>query len=236
MRRFLELKNISVVFDKEKILDNISFSLEEGKVLAIIGPNGAGKTTLLRVLLKALPYEGEVVWHKEPIISYVPQRFEFDRSIPVTVKELFLLHKRNSNFMFPSGETLSEIERLLIHVNAQNILYKKIGELSTGQLQRVLIAYALFGNPNLILFDEPTAGIDLEGQTTVYDLLEHLSKELRLTLILISHDLNVVYQFADQVICLNRKMFCSGIPRQVLTPKQLQQLYARAGFYAHKHT
>ena len=236
MAKFLEVKNLSVTLGKERVLQDVSFSLEEGRVLAIVGPNGAGKTTLLRVLIEAVPYEGEVIWHKrEPVISYVPQRFDFDRTIPNSVKEFFLLHKRNQSFLFPSPEILSEIKHLLVHVNAHQAIDKKIGELSAGQLQRVLIAYALFGNPNLVLFDEPTAGIDIEGQITVYDLLEHLSKEMGLTLVLVSHDLNVVYRFADEVLCLNKKVFCTGAPRQILTPQQMERLYGQATFYIHHH-
>lgn len=235
MGKFLEVKNLNVSFGHETILHDISFSLEEGQALAIIGPNGAGKTTLLRALIDAVAYKGEIIWHRRPKMSYVPQRFEFDRSIPITVKEFFLLHRRNKNFLFPDEETEKEVKRMLVHVNAHSVIDKRLGELSFGQLQRVLIAYALFGEPNCILFDEPTAGIDLEGQTTVYDLLEHLSKELKITLILISHDLNVVYKFADSVLCLNKSLVCSGAPKEILTPQQLETLYGKAGFYTHTH-
>ena len=233
--KILEVKNLAVNYNGSFAAKNISFLLEEGKTLALLGPNGAGKSTIFKAILGLVDYEGEIIWHKKPKIGFVPQRFDFDKSIPMTVKEFILLHIRsNFSFWFPSKKIIKDIKKSLDFVNASNLFDRKIGELSSGQFQRILIARALFGKPNILLFDEPTADIDIGGEMTIYPLLKKLSKELGFTLIIISHDLNIVYDFADDVICINKKMMCSGVPKKVLTPKQLNELYGEGvGFYVH---
>jgi zinc transport system ATP-binding protein len=231
----LEVKNLAISYDSRLAVKNISFSLEEGETLALLGPNGAGKSTIFKAILGLVDYEGDIIWHKKPKIGFVPQRFDFDKSIPITTKEFILLHiKSNFQFWFPSKKIIKDIKESLKLVNAVDLLDRKIGELSAGQFQRVLIARALFGKPNILLFDEPTADIDIEGEMTIYPLLKKLSKELSFTLIIISHDLNIVYDFADNVICVNKKMMCFGVPKKILTPEQLNELYGEGvGFYVH---
>lgn len=230
----LEVKNLSVDYDGIRILSNISFSVEDGKTIAIIGPNGAGKSTLFKALLGLLDYEGQIIWHKKPEMGFVPQRFDFDKTIPMTVKEFLLLHVKTSSFWLPSAASLQELKNALSHVSAEKLFNKKIGEISSGEFQRVLIARAILGKPNILLFDEPTADIDVEGEMKIYPLLKHLSSELGFTLIVISHDLNVIYKFADQVICLNKQMMCFGEPKLALTQEQLNKLYGEGvGFYVH---
>lgn len=237
MSLFLEVKNLSAEYNKNSALSGVSFSIDEGDSLAVIGPNGAGKTTLLKSLLGSINYEGEIIWHKKPRIGYVPQRFDFDRTIPLTVMEFFLLSKSDKDFWIPSKQALSEINQALNHVNAHKLINRRIGELSSGEFQRVLIAHAIFGNPNILFFDEPTTGIDMEGEITIYSLLKHLAKELSLTLVLISHDLNIVFEYANKVVCLNKKMLCSGSPSHILTPEHLSELYGgTVGFYKHDHS
>lgn len=232
--KILEVKNLSVKYDGKEVLSNISFSAEEGKTIALIGPNGAGKSTLFKAILGLVDYEGRIIWHKKPEIGFVPQRFDFDKSIPMTVKEFLLLHIKKSNFWFPSETSCKELKNALGHVGAERILNKKIGDISSGEFQRALVARAILGRPNILLFDEPTADIDIEGEMKIYPLLKHLSSELGFSLILISHDLNVVYQFSDQVICLNKQMMCIGEPKLTLTADQLNKLYGEGvGFYAH---
>lgn len=227
---------MSVRFPDLVAVDKISFAAEEGKISAIIGPNGAGKTVLFRALLGVLPYEGEIIWHKKPTLGYVPQRLEFDRTFPLTVKELLLLKAKRADFWLPQERILKETVNVLNHTRAAHLLDKRVGKLSGGELQRVLIAYAIFGQSNFLLFDEPLSGIDIEGEMTIYGLIKHLAKELNLTVLFISHDLNIVYEYADSVICLNKKLFCSGVPEKILTPEQLKTLYGTPiAFYLHKH-
>jgi len=232
----LEVKNLNVFYGKNHVLKDVSFNIEEGKVIAFIGPNGGGKTTLFRAILRAVPYQGTIIWHKKVKIGYVPQRFDFDFTFPLTVFELFLLRTNYKDFWFIGPRITNEIKNTLAHAGAGHLIYKRLGELSSGELQRVLIAYAIFGHPNILLFDEPTSGIDIEGEMTAYNLIQHLAKELNLTVLLISHDLNIVYEYVDEVICLNKRLLCSGSPKKILTPAQLQELYGvKSSFYYHTH-
>ncbi len=233
---FLEVKNLTVKYGDFTALDKVSFSLERNETLAILGPNGAGKSTLFKCILGLVDFEGEIIWEgKKPKIGYVPQRLDFDKTIPITVLEFILLYSHSKkDFWFPSNRVKEKVKKTLNYVGAEKLLERKIGSLSSGQFQRVLIARALFNEPELLLFDEPTADIDVEGEMTIYPLLKKLSKELSFSLIIISHDLHIVLDFADKVICLNKKKMCFGVPKSVLTPDQLNKLYGGGvGFYVH---
>lgn len=232
----LEVKNLTVILNNELIIDNLSFSLNKGDVLAIIGPNGSGKTTLFKAMLGIIDYRGEINWSEKVKIGYVPQRLDFDKSTPLTVKELFLL-KEKGNFIFSKSDIyLEKFKKILDEVDGSHLLNKSLIDLSLGEMQRILIAYALLDNPDVLFFDEPTAGIDLGAEMTIYSLLYKIAESRTLTMLLISHDLNIVYKYADSVLCLNRKMVCYGVPKEVLTPKQLVELYeGHAAFYKHKH-
>ncbi len=234
---FLEVKNLSIKVGREQVVDNVSFTIKKGENVAIIGPNGAGKTTILRALLGSARYHGEVIWHEKPIIGYVPQKFDFDKTVPFTVEEFFLVYSRKSKgFWFPSREAVREIEKYLKYVKAEHLLKRNLGEISHGELQRVLIAQAIFERPNILLLDEPTASVDVEGERTIYYLVKEMIKDFSLTSIIISHDLHVVHDFADRVICLNRKMLCEGAPDAVLNKENLSMLYGGdVTLYKHEH-
>jgi len=224
----LKVTNLNVSIENEEIIKDLSFEVKEGDVLTVLGPNGAGKTVLLRTLLGVLPYKGEIKWEKEVKIGYVPQRLPFIKETPMSVGEFFKLKE----------DSKKEMEKTLNSVGFEdNFLNKNIGELSSGQFQRILIAWALIGNPDVLLFDEPTSGIDISGEETIYSLLERLKKERNLTILLITHDLSVVFKFSNYVICLNKCPLCQGIPREVLTPETLNKLYGEeVKFYEHhKH-
>ncbi len=240
MASFLEVKKLHVVLGGEVIVDHVSFEVEKGEAVAIIGPNGAGKTTLFRAILGLVPYVGEIKWHETPRIGYVPQRLQFDRTFPISVLEFFLLKTSPKEFWSKSASTYDRILKVLEELGMADKINHSLGALSSGEFQRVLIAYALFEDPNLLLFDEPTAGIDIGAEQTIYSLINRIAKSRELTVLMISHDLNVIYQFADKVICLNRTMTCYGVPREVLTPQQLAILYqGKKGeltkFYVHNH-
>ena len=221
----LKVKNLNVELDNEKIIEDLSFEVKEGDVLTILGPNGAGKTVLLRTLLGLLPYKGEIEWQKEVKIGYVPQRLPFIKDIPMSIEEFFKL----------KGVLKEEMREILNSVGfEESFLNKKIGELSSGQFQRILVAWALVGNPDVLLFDEPTAGIDIGGEETIYTLLAKLKEKRNLTILLVTHDLSVVFKFSDYVICLNKCPICQGAPKEVLTPEILYKLYGQeVKFYEH---
>lgn len=231
----LEVHDLSVTFGVHKVVESVSFDLHRGDILAVIGPNGSGKTTLLKAILGLVEYEGQVHWHEKVRIGYVPQKLEFDRTFPITVREAFLLRVKNG-FWFGRNKNNKQIRAALKQVGAENLIDERLGELSGGQLQRVLIAYSLIGKPDVLFFDEPSTGIDIGGEETVYNLIHKLAHESELTVFLISHDLDVVYRHATEVLCINKKMVCNGLPREVLTGDVLEKLYGKlASTYEHHH-
>jgi len=226
MDNVLEVENLKVELGGEVILDNLSFEIKEGDILAILGPNGAGKTVLLKTLLKTLPFSGRIDWKPGIKKSYVPQRLPFIKDVPMSVKEFFKLKKVSDR----------EIKETLLSVGLkEETMAKNVGDLSSGQFQRVLIGWSLISNPQVLLFDEPTTGIDIGGQESVYSLLEKLSKERGLTILLVTHDLEVVYKLATKCLCLNKKIFCYGIPKE-LDAGQLSELYGgEIKIFKHSH-
>jgi len=230
----LDVRDLSVDVGGEMVVEGVSLTLQPGEALALLGPNGAGKTMLLQALLGLVPHQGRVRWRAGVRIGYVPQRFAVDRSIPVSVREFLLL--KSSRFWFPSRERVEHLAHELDLVGLRgDVLGKSLGELSGGHLQRILIAWAMLDHPEALLFDEPTAGIDVGFQETVYNLLRRMQQERGTAILLISHDLNVVYRQADHVLCLNKKMQCYGRPSEVLNSEALARLYGEVGLYQHDH-
>jgi ABC-type Mn2+/Zn2+ transport system ATPase subunit len=241
----LTVENLCVKLNNHHLIENITFSVDEGSIVAMIGPNGAGKTTLVKAILGLIPCaSGSVSLFGHPLkrknshatVGYVPQRLDFDRSFPITVSELL-------NFTIPpvysfpfhrEKQKKAYIDNLLKTVGVQELGNKTIGKLSGGELQRVMIAKAIVNNPKILFLDEPASGVDIEGQERFYDLIMRLNKESGLTVILISHDLNIVYRFADNVLCLNRKLICSGKPAEMLTDDVIKNVYGEMmGAYIH---
>ncbi|MDP3947323.1 MAG: metal ABC transporter ATP-binding protein [bacterium] len=219
-KKILDVQDLTVSFGDFVVLENISFTVLRSEALAIIGPNGSGKTTLFRALLGAIPYRGTVRWVEGTKIGYVPQRLDIDRQLPITARD-FLYSKARI-----SGASEKEISEAATAVRlSETVLRRNLGELSSGQFQRAMIAFALIGSPNVLLFDEPTASVDVAGEEEVYETLHRLQDERGLTLLLISHDLHLVYQHASTVLCVNKKQVCFGEPTMTLTPEMLAKLY-----------
>ena len=227
METILKVENLNVKLDDELTICNLSFEVKKGEVLTILGPNGAGKTVLLKTLLGIFPFEGKIEWKKGIKIGYVPQRVPFVKDFPISIEEFFKLKTKNEK----------EIKEVLKIIGFdESFLNKNLGEISSGQYQRILVAWALIGNPDVLLFDEPTTGIDISGEETIYQLLERLKKEKNLTIILVTHDLSVVFKFSDYVICLNRCPICQGKPKEVISTETLSKLYGQEiKFYEHYH-
>lgn len=201
----LSVSNLTVKFDEHIILDNVNFDVKRDTTVAIVGPNGAGKTILFKSLLELIEYSGEVNWHKDARIGYVPQKLAVSRGLPLTVLEFLNLKENN----------IRKINEILLKVGFRQkaehihhdvrVLNTKLGSLSGGELQRILMAYALLKDPNVLLLDEPTAGVDLKGEKTFYELFEYLKKDVDLTIIFISHDNEIVTKYADNIIKLQHK-------------------------------
>jgi len=224
----LKVKNLNVGLEKEEIIKDLSFEVKERDVLIILGPNGAGKTTLLKALLGLIPYEGEVVW-KSKNISYLPPQELVQRKYlpPMTIEEFFKFKNVGEEKIF---KIFKEVGLDLL------LLKRSFGALSTGQFQRMIIAWALVDEPDVLLFDEVTYGIDAGAEETIYSLLHRIWKQRNLTVLLITHDLNVVYEHANNVLCLNKEKMCYGEPFEILTPENLEKVYGTGiKFYKHTH-
>lgn len=222
----LKVENLKLELDGEIILDNLSFGVKGGEILTILGPNGAGKTVLLKALLGILPFSGKIEWQSGIKIGYVPQRLPFIKDIPMSVGEFFKL----------KGASDSAVIDILNSIGLKkDILKKRIGDLSSGQFQRILVGWALVSNPQVLLFDEPTTGVDIGGQESIYELLEKLKNKRNLTILLVTHDLSVVYKLASMCLCLNKKMLCYSLPKD-LDSEHLAQLYGgEIKFHHHSH-
>jgi zinc transport system ATP-binding protein len=185
-------------------------------------------------LLGLLPHTGLVQWREDVKIGYVPQRFSVDRSAPISAMEFFLL--QSPGFWRSSAAFTDQLDQELRLMGLhRGVLRKGLGELSGGETQRVLIASALLQKPSVLLLDEPTAAVDAGFEETVYTLLHRVQTERGTALLLISHDLNVVYRYAQRVLCLNKSVVCQGTPVEALNPNALATLYGEAGFYHHEH-
>jgi zinc transport system ATP-binding protein len=222
----LEVSDLGVTMDGRVVLEGLSFAVKQGEILTILGPNGAGKTVLLRALLGLLPHDGTIAWKRGTRVGYVPQRLPYIRDIPVSVEDFFTLKRHDGVEVGPMLRAVG--------LDAQ-LAKQRMGDLSSGQFQRILIAWALAGEPQVLLFDEPTAGIDIGGEETVYRLLARLHRERDLTMLLVTHDLAVVYDLSSTVLCLNKVPICHGPPIEVLTPERLRQMYGAEVKY-HQHT
>ena len=234
----LTVQKLKVKFDEHIILKDINFEVKRDSTLAIIGPNGAGKTVLFKAILNLISYEGTVSWGKDCRIGYVPQKILVGKDLPLTVKEFLALKEKNHSLVVKALESvgLGEGSSEEVHRGVR-LLKTRIGALSGGELQRVLIAFALLANPNILLFDEPTSGIDISGEETVYALISKLKKDKDLTIIFISHELDIVYKYADNVLCLNKENICFGPPQKAIDKESLQALYGEdIHFYKHQES
>jgi zinc transport system ATP-binding protein len=225
----LSVQKLRVTFGKQVIIDDLSFEVHPGECVAVIGPNGAGKTVLLKALLDLLPHQGEIRWGADARVGYVPQKVAADRQQPIRVGDL-LASKAAVKHL-----ASADIGRVTSEVGLSSaVLNASVGHLSGGQFQKALIAFALLGRPNVLLFDEPTASLDELAEEHTYELLHSLQQDKGMTEIFVSHDLSVVYRYATMVLCLSRGKRCMGPPKELLTPAMLEDLYGGPSkFYRH---
>jgi zinc transport system ATP-binding protein len=225
-------RGVSVSRNGRDQLIDVNLDIHEREIVTLIGPNGAGKTTLVRVLLGLeKPDRGAVHRRRDLRIGYVPQRFDSDAVIPMTVERFLTLG---------SKEGTDRIARMLESVDATSVRHQQIGELSGGELQRVVLARALLRRPNLLVLDEPVQGVDYSGEADLYNLIAKLRDEAGFGVLLVSHDLHIVMGRSDRVICLNHHVCCSGVPEAVAQHPAYGRLFgaeaARAfAVYRHHH-
>ena len=210
----LKVSNLSVKLQNQTVLDQISFNVEKGKTLAVLGPNGAGKTILLKTLLNLVPHTGSIEWTGKVKIGYVPQYVAVS-DIPISVREFFSIGKG------------IDIENALtkVRLNDRSILNKRLGVLSGGQLRRVLIAWALNDNPNVLLLDEPTTGVDMDSEEPIYLMLNDIKKTQKITILLITHNIHIVQEYADDLIAINKCLTYYGPSEEIAKQNIQRQIY-----------
>lgn len=228
----LEVQDLAVRLGGTEVLRSITFSLPRASCLAIIGPNGAGKTVLLRALIGAVPHTGKIAWGPGTVLGYVPQKLDIERDLPLNGRDFL-----GARAALAGSSPELRREALTSVGLAEEALSTPIGNMSGGQFQRLLIAFALLGRPNTLLLDEPAAGIDAPGQAQLNEVLRALQDTREMTVLLVSHDLSVVYRHADYVLCLGRHGMCFGPPRTALTAERLYEVYGEPlGFHVHDHS
>lgn len=212
----LNVSNLTVEFSNEPIIDNLNFKIQRGITLAIVGPNGAGKTTLFRALLNLIPYSGKIEWNGKMKIGYVPQVLSV-RDIPISVKE----------FLSFKNESTEDMKAVLaaVGLDSEAIIDKNLATLSGGQMRRVLIAWAIVDKPDVLLFDEPTSGVDLDSEEAIYGMLRKLTSKNNITLLLISHDLHIVREYSDYALAINRCLVFFGESKEVMNPATQKLIY-----------
>lgn len=241
----VNVQNLTVFRGKYQAVESVSFQVFPGSNTAIIGPNGAGKSTLIQAILGLIPYQSGYIeilgrqlkdlgkhWQK---ISYIPQKLPFERSFPLTVGELVSLGWWQGGLM-KSREKLMAVEKALVQVGLQNHAKQRIGSLSGGELKRVLLAYCLVQPRRLLVLDEVMAGVDITGEIEFAELLANLHNEKGFSILQISHDLDMVSRYCDQVICMNRRLLCQGKPSVALDEDNLSVIYGNnLTRYFHHH-
>ncbi|MEM7241643.1 MAG: ATP-binding cassette domain-containing protein [Pseudomonadota bacterium] len=232
MSRLIEMHDISVMLGQKTVLFDINLHIDRGEIVTLVGPNGSGKTTLLRALIGAEKLSsGRIEKSKKLKIGYVPQKLFIDQSLPLTVQRFMSL---------PQSVSKSAAKAALEKTSADHLLDRQMRDLSGGQFQRVLLARALLGAPDLLLLDEATQGLDQQGGAQFYHLIAALQKELNCAILLVSHELHVVMAASDRVMCLNGHVCCEGTPAQVADAPEYRALFGTGtggalALYRHEH-
>ncbi|RWR03844.1 zinc ABC transporter ATPase [[Pantoea] beijingensis] len=232
MSSLVTLENIAVTFGQRRVLSDVSLKLEPGRILTLLGPNGAGKSTLVRVVLGLItPSAGTIQRPASLRIGYVPQKLHLDTTLPLSVDRFMRLRP---------GVKRADILPALKRVQAGHLLDYPLQKLSGGETQRVLLARALLSQPQLLVLDEPTQGVDVNGQVALYDLIDSLRRELNCGVLMVSHDLHLVMAKTDEVLCLNHHICCSGTPEVVSRHPEFISMFGPRGaeqlaIYRHHH-
>jgi len=233
-----KVEHFCVTFGSNKILDDINLHIHCGELTAIIGPNGGGKSTLLKAMLGDIKHTGQLDFFDakgkhsgHPVIGYVPQNLSFDTGMPTSVLDLFMAaNYKVPSWLFATSKIKKKVFESLSVVKAEHLINRRIGALSGGELQRVLLALALDPVPDLLLLDEPVSGIDKNGLEVFYKTVSELRHNYDLSIILVSHDLDFVEHYADRVILINGKVLCSGSPKDVFNDKEALKTFGISWF------
>jgi len=225
-------ENVSVSYGANKVLRDVSLAIEPGEIVTVVGPNGSGKTTLLRLLIGAASPSAGRITHKAGLrIGYVPQKLHIDPTLPITVERFLRL---------PGGTTRAACAAALERAGVPGLSHRQMSALSGGQFQRVLLARALINEPDLLLLDEATQGLDQPGSAAFYLQIEEVRQKTGCAIVMISHELHVVMAASDRVICLNGHVCCQGTPETVSAAPEYRALFGTGtggalALYRHEH-
>ena len=232
----LRVENLSVKIGGEYILSDVNLHVHCGELVALIGPNGAGKSTFLKAILGQRDYEGVIAFSepgqrsKKPRIGYVPQSPAFDPSDPVSVADLFACcMSRRPAFLGLGKSMRALVLECLERVHGEELIDKRVGTLSGGELQRVLLALALEPMPNILILDEPLSGVDVEGMETLMDMLDEIRKNFDLSILMTTHDFSLLPRYANQVVLIDRGILIQGEPETVLHSAEFAQAFHMKG-------
>ncbi len=233
----LRIQNLSVQIGADAILKDVNLHIHCGQMVALIGPNGAGKSTLIKAILGQRDYEGIIAFsapgmrhRKPPRIGYVPQSPSFDPGDPVSVADLFACClSRRPAFLGLSPAMRDKTLECLERVHGEDLIDKRVGTLSGGELQRVLLALALEPLPNILILDEPLSGVDVEGQTGLMDMLDEIRKRYDLSILMTTHDFGTLGTYADKVVLIDHAIVKKGTPAEVLESEEFRNIFHRRG-------
>ena len=233
----LRLNNVSVRIGGDSILKDVTMHVHCGEMVALIGPNGAGKSTILKAILGQREYDGVITFsapgmrhRKMPRIGYVPQSPAFDPGDPVSVADLFsCCMSRRPAFLGMGSAMREKVLECLDRVHGRDLIDKRVGTLSGGELQRVLLALALEPLPNILILDEPLSGVDVEGMETLMDMLDEIRKTYDLSILMTTHDFGMLDRYADQVVLIDHAILKQGSPQEVLESAEFRQVFHRKG-------
>lgn len=224
----IKFQDVSLTLGGNQILENINFEVKKGTIHCIIGPNGGGKSSLIKCILSLLPYEGDILleYEKEKIIGYVPQNIQFDRTLPITVYDFLNISFSNKPCFLNAKKNIEEvIDNLLIKIGMKDKKYRKIGSLSGGELQRVLLIQALYPKPNLLILDEPLSGIDALGEEYFFKIMQELRSQ-GVTVLWVHHNLKQIKDMADKVTCIKCGLEFSGNPEIEITKERIFEIFS----------
>ena len=229
----IEVSNLNVAYGRKKVLKDVNLTLSKNEIVTIVGPNGSGKTTLFKSIIGSVPITSGKVFIKPNLkIGYVPQVLNIDRSMPLTVERFLKLAKnRNDQGLLKSRQVLG----------SDDLLSNQISNLSAGQLQRVLLGHALMNEPDILLLDEATRGLDQPGSAAFYKKIEEIRDTTGCSILMISHDLHVVMSASNRVICLNGHICCQGEPKSVASSPEYKAMFGSKvegtlALYQHNHS
>ena len=232
----LRVENVSVKIGADRILEDMNLHVHCGEMVALIGPNGAGKSTFLKAILGQQDYEGIIAFSepgkrsKKPRIGYVPQSPAFDPSDPVSVSDLFACCMSRRPAFLGLGKSMEDlVQECLERVHGEELIHKRVGTLSGGELQRVLLALALEPMPNILILDEPLSGVDIEGMTNLMDMLDEIRQTYDLSILMTTHDFSMLDRYADQVVLIDHGILIKGKPETVLNSEAFRTAFHLKG-------